>query len=374
MISSDDGELVSIADASWQAGVCGALDALRRAGDAAADFCDVTLVGDDGACVRAHTCMLAAASPYLREMLAGSGGECTLRLEAVSERSVNAVVRFVYDGAVSVPACDVRDVAAAARQLGVDRLVELVEQAIAGGGDDAAMTDDDAGATRDGVSPTHDVGVTEGMQHGDAVADDDDVTNATRDALDTDPIDVTSLDSPANDAHVTDSLHDAQHSVAYDEPTHDTVTQDTLTHDVHDTRATTTTHDVDDTFPKDIAADDGDSNYATFDAVITTSQPLTTNDASAHVNLESGLTPNETRQPASTSVDASLADVSDRSSDDGSIAQQILTMTGPMVEVTEMVEPNEKTDEGQLSQCLELIDGAGMRLTKMYCRSFLQLL
>ena len=82
-------------DAAWCSYLCRTLDTLRRT----SAFSDVTISADDGRILRAHSCVLAAASPVLKTQLAA--GRRRLDIPGISGDTWESVLSFVYTGEVT---------------------------------------------------------------------------------------------------------------------------------------------------------------------------------------------------------------------------------------------------------------------------------
>jgi hypothetical protein len=70
---------------------------------------DIHLVLDDGSAFPAHKVVLACHSPFFRKMLVGGfceAGTTRIELCEVSAQSVQAMLRFLYHGEVSVPSIE----------------------------------------------------------------------------------------------------------------------------------------------------------------------------------------------------------------------------------------------------------------------------
>ena len=81
-------------DEAWCSYLCRTLDTLRRT----SAFSDVTISTDDGRILRAHSCVLAAASPVLKTELAS--GQRRLDIPGISGDTWETVLSFVYTGEV----------------------------------------------------------------------------------------------------------------------------------------------------------------------------------------------------------------------------------------------------------------------------------
>ena len=82
-------------DEAWCSYLCRTLDTLRRT----SAFSDVTISAEDGRILRAHSCVLAAASPVLKTELAS--GQRRLDIPDISGDTWETVLSFVYTGEVT---------------------------------------------------------------------------------------------------------------------------------------------------------------------------------------------------------------------------------------------------------------------------------
>lgn len=91
-------------------------------------LCDTTLACSNGEAVKAHSCILAAASQRIRTLLDGvQSGDYTLQMGSVTSSTWRYILRFIYDGRVSLPSSEIQHVKDAAMRFQIVPLVELIQ-------------------------------------------------------------------------------------------------------------------------------------------------------------------------------------------------------------------------------------------------------
>lgn len=91
-------------------------------------LCDTTLACSNGEAVKAHSCVLAAASQRIRALLDGvQSGDYTLQMGSVTSSTWRYILRFIYDGRVSLPSSEIQHVKDAAMRFQIVPLVELIQ-------------------------------------------------------------------------------------------------------------------------------------------------------------------------------------------------------------------------------------------------------
>ena len=92
-------------------------------------LCDTTLECCDGVPVRAHSCVLAAASQRVKSLLSGAAlGYYTLHMRDVTSATWQHVLHFVYDGNILLELTDVDSVYEAAVRFEIVRLAEALRE------------------------------------------------------------------------------------------------------------------------------------------------------------------------------------------------------------------------------------------------------
>ena len=93
----------------------------------ASDFCDVTLVCEDGQQVAAHKIVLSAASSVLRNMLKNNKhSHPMLFFLGIKSRDLTSLVSFIYQGEAEIYQTDLEDFLTVAKSLAVRGLSETV--------------------------------------------------------------------------------------------------------------------------------------------------------------------------------------------------------------------------------------------------------
>ena len=85
----------------WPGGVCSSLQQLQEN----SILCDTVLYTNEGD-IPAHACVLAAASPYLREMIVSQTSESN-QLDKLHPDALRALVGYMYSGEVCLTFCNV---------------------------------------------------------------------------------------------------------------------------------------------------------------------------------------------------------------------------------------------------------------------------
>jgi hypothetical protein len=80
---------------NWQGGLCNSLHQLQQNGL----LCDLVLNLADDKQVHAHSCVMAAASPYLRELIVANNPNS--HLETLNSEAVQILISYMYSGEVS---------------------------------------------------------------------------------------------------------------------------------------------------------------------------------------------------------------------------------------------------------------------------------
>lgn len=115
-------EVAFVESADWACGMLEMLQHFRVSGD----LCNVTLYSSDGLCYRAHCCVLAAASPSIKSLLAQQATDsCVLQLEMISGDIIDSVLQFVYTGHTYVALATLSDMISACDQLGISQLKNI---------------------------------------------------------------------------------------------------------------------------------------------------------------------------------------------------------------------------------------------------------
>ena len=95
-------------------------------------FCDVLLLGRDQISTVAHSIVLAASSPVLKDLLKeytmknSLPGEIILQLQEFSHLSIQAVVEFMYTGEIDVAATDLADITNIATKFKICTLMKKI--------------------------------------------------------------------------------------------------------------------------------------------------------------------------------------------------------------------------------------------------------
>jgi len=92
------------------------------------DFCDVTLVSDDGKHIEAHKIVLATSSTVFKDILKKNKQvHPLLYLRGIESNALAPVLDFIYHGEVKVPQADLDDFLDVARDLGVKGLMNRLD-------------------------------------------------------------------------------------------------------------------------------------------------------------------------------------------------------------------------------------------------------
>ena len=86
---------VKVSNPAWQNNLLCELASLYQSGI----LCDVCIEGSDGETVAAHACVLAAASPVMRDLLREN--DVTVKMHKISSEVWMMILEFVYTGKVS---------------------------------------------------------------------------------------------------------------------------------------------------------------------------------------------------------------------------------------------------------------------------------
>jgi len=107
-------------DETWCVSLCSSLDSLRQN----SAFLDVIISADDGRILRAHTCVLAAASSVLKTELSAHCHQ--LHIPGISGQTWEAVLHFIYTGEIQVTkAQEVANLLKACHRLGLAKLANM---------------------------------------------------------------------------------------------------------------------------------------------------------------------------------------------------------------------------------------------------------
>ena len=79
---------------NWQGGMCNSLHQLQQNGI----LCDLVLNLADNKQVQAHSCVMAASSPYLRELLVANNTNSVLH--TLNSEAVEILIAYMYSGEV----------------------------------------------------------------------------------------------------------------------------------------------------------------------------------------------------------------------------------------------------------------------------------
>ena len=92
-------------------------------------FSDVTLVSDDLVQTEAHRIILSASSPLLKSLLMISPrGQTQLFLKGVKHQQLEAVLKFLYYGEVTVPSDEINEFLRAGTELDITELICIMEK------------------------------------------------------------------------------------------------------------------------------------------------------------------------------------------------------------------------------------------------------
>ena len=92
-------------------------------------FSDVTLVSDDLVQTEAHRIILSASSPLLKSLLMISPrGQTQLFLKGVKHQQLEAVLKFLYYGEVTVPSDEISEFLRAGSDLEITELGNIIEK------------------------------------------------------------------------------------------------------------------------------------------------------------------------------------------------------------------------------------------------------
>ena len=92
-------------------------------------FSDVTLVSDDLVQTEAHRIILSASSPLLKTLLTISPrGQTQLFLKGVKHQQLEAVLKFLYYGEVTVPSEEISEFLRAGTDLEITELGNIIEK------------------------------------------------------------------------------------------------------------------------------------------------------------------------------------------------------------------------------------------------------
>ena len=92
-------------------------------------FSDVTLVSDDLVQTEAHRIILSASSPLLKSLLMISPrGQSQLFLKGVKHQQLEAVLKFLYYGEVTVPSEEISEFLRAGTDLEITELGNIIEK------------------------------------------------------------------------------------------------------------------------------------------------------------------------------------------------------------------------------------------------------
>lgn len=90
-------------------------------------LCDTVLACANGKTIKAHSCVLAAASERIRNLLDGvQTNDYTLRMHSVTSTTWHYILRFIYDGRVALPSDQVGRVKDAAIRFQIVPLINLL--------------------------------------------------------------------------------------------------------------------------------------------------------------------------------------------------------------------------------------------------------
>ena len=108
---------------TWCSTLCSTLADMQQH----VSMCNVTLVGSDGLSVSAHACLIAAASPNLKELLTGvkKGAHSVLKFDTIPSDLWQLLIVFIYSGKVEVPIASVSSIMVAATHLQIEGLATL---------------------------------------------------------------------------------------------------------------------------------------------------------------------------------------------------------------------------------------------------------
>ena len=107
-------------DETWCVSLCSSLDSLRQN----SAFLDVIISAEDGRILRAHTCVLAAASSVLKTAMSAHCHQ--LHIPGISGETWESVLHFIYTGEVQITkAQKVANLLKAGHRLGLVKLAKM---------------------------------------------------------------------------------------------------------------------------------------------------------------------------------------------------------------------------------------------------------
>ncbi len=116
---------VVISDASWESKLFTNINELRKQ----ELFCDATVYVAGGDVLRAHSSILAAASPIFSSMLLSSPkAEMCIYLDEISKPAMVLILEFAYTGRVSVEMEELPFIQGVAASLGFSRMSQLAQK------------------------------------------------------------------------------------------------------------------------------------------------------------------------------------------------------------------------------------------------------
>ena len=153
-------------------------------------LCDTSLACANGKTIRAHSCILAAASERIRNLFKGvlSSDDYTLRMDSVTSTTWHYILRFIYDGRVALPLDQVERVKDAAIRFQIVPLINLLNT--------LERLRGQIGSTESNVS--RETPTTSGVDRDDVIVLDDDDDDGVV-VVETEPSTVTSVTVPTAD-------------------------------------------------------------------------------------------------------------------------------------------------------------------------------
>src|SRR6218665_363507 len=153
-------------------------------------LCDTSLACANGKTIRAHSCILAAASERIRNLFKGvlSSDDYTLRMDSVTSTTWHYILRFIYDGRVALPLDQVERVKDAAIRFQIVPLINLLNT--------LERLRGQIGSTESNVS--RETSTTSGVDRDDVIVLDDDDDDGVV-VVETEPSTVTSVTVPTAD-------------------------------------------------------------------------------------------------------------------------------------------------------------------------------
>ena len=115
-----EAEYLLINSVDFQKNICSSFTTLRG------NFCDVTLSGNGEQSIEAHKIILSALSPVLRKILKNSGHPHPyIYMRNVEEKTLDQLVKFMYQGEIKLYKKDLDDFIALAEDLQVTTLLNI---------------------------------------------------------------------------------------------------------------------------------------------------------------------------------------------------------------------------------------------------------